>query len=59
MTAPVILLPVVHRRSFHDPAWCEQTDRERKAFIEMLRNPPPRTRPLIVAYRHEPGERNV
>lgn len=50
-------IPVVHRPSFHDPAWREQFDREVEAFNEMLRRRPPRTRPLIVAYRQDGEQR--
>jgi len=56
MSAMIRQLPVVHRPSFHDPAWREQFDREVAAFDQMLRKPPPRTRPLIVAYRQEGEE---
>ena len=51
--AIILLLPVVHRPSFHDPAWREQFDRELDARNEMANRPPPRTRPLIVSHRPE------
>jgi hypothetical protein len=53
MKAMLIQIPVVHRPSFHDPAWREQFDRECEALGKMQQKPPPRTRPLIVAYRQE------
>jgi hypothetical protein len=56
MSAILIILPVVHRPSFHDPSWREQFDRELEARNEMIRRPPPRTRPLVVDHRPE-GER--
>jgi len=48
MTAPVIILPVVAKPAFHDPAWREQYERECRARCEELIGPPPRTRPLLV-----------
>lgn len=55
MTASLQQLPVVHRPSFQDPAWREQFDRECAALDQMLKKPPPRTRPLLVIYRPEGG----
>lgn len=48
MTAPVIILPVVERPNFGDPAWREQRARETHALWDMLHRAPPRTRPLLV-----------
>ena len=48
MTAVVLILPVAARPSFHDPAWCEQYDREREAAMMNTLQPPPRTRPIVV-----------
>jgi len=48
MTAAVIILPVVAKPAFHDPAWREQYERECRARCEELFGPPPRTRPLLV-----------
>jgi hypothetical protein len=56
MSAIVIVLPVVHRPSFHDPAWREQFDRERWAQVFNEMSPPRRTRPLVVVQRQE-GDR--
>jgi hypothetical protein len=56
MSATVIILPVVHRPSFHDPDWREQFDRELEARKDTVRQAPPRTRPLIVDRQRE-GER--
>lgn len=56
MSGIVLLLPVVHRPSFHDAAWREQFDREIEARNDMGRRRPPRTRPLVVSRRPE-GER--
>lgn len=53
MTAPVILMPVVPRRSFGDPAWREQVQRECMALAETCVAPPARTRPLLVIGRRE------
>lgn len=48
MTAPVVILPVVMRPNFADPAWREQHNREACALWQALQAPPPRTRPLLV-----------
>ncbi len=53
--AIVILLPVVHRPSFHDPDWREQFDRECAARLDACHTPPPRTRPLMVCQRERRG----
>jgi hypothetical protein len=50
MTATVILMPLVHRVSPHDPAWREQYARECAAAIEAQQEPPPRTRPILIAH---------
>lgn len=52
-SAIVLLLPVVHRPSFHCPAWREQLDRELDARNEMTVAAPARTRPLVVSHRPE------
>lgn len=48
MTAAVILMPVVARRSPGDPSWREQYERECAAVAGAMLAPPPRTRPLLV-----------
>lgn len=48
MSAQVFLLPIIPRRSFDDPAWCEQHDREAHARRAMTEHAPPRTRPLLL-----------
>ncbi|EKS26706.1 hypothetical protein [Afipia felis] len=48
MTAAVIHMPVVPRRSLGDPAWREQYERECAARAGAMLAPPPRTRPLLV-----------
>lgn len=53
MTATVIIMPVISRPSFRDPAWREQFERESLARCVDLRSAPPRTRPLLVV-RNEP-----
>ena len=50
MTAPVIILPVIPRRSFGDPAWREQYERECEAATNAQVDPPPRTRPLLAVH---------
>jgi hypothetical protein len=51
MPAIVLILPVISRRSYSDPAWCEQYDREREAAMFNELQPPPRTRPIVVTGR--------
>lgn len=51
--AATIVLPVVRIEHWSDPAWCEQHDRERWAQAHNDAAAPPRTRPLVVAYRPE------
>jgi len=48
MTAIVLILPVLSRRTYSDPAWREQYDREREAAMMNELQPPPRTRPIVV-----------
>lgn len=48
MTAIVLVLPVLSRRTYSDPSWCEQHDREREAAMMNELVPPPRTRPSVV-----------
>lgn len=48
MTATVFILPVVPRISPQDPDWREQYDRTLDAVHHAMREPPPRTRPLLV-----------
>lgn len=48
MTAIVLILPVAARRSYGDPSWIEQYDRERQAAMMNEIMPPPRTRPIVV-----------
>lgn len=48
MTAAVIIMPVVPRRTLGDPAWREQYERECAAKAGAMLAPPPRTRPLLV-----------
>lgn len=48
MTAVVIIMPVVPRRTLGDPAWREQYERECAAKAGAMLAPPARTRPLLV-----------
>lgn len=48
MSAPVILLPIIPRRTLGDPAWREQYERECVARAGAMMAPPARTRPLLV-----------
>jgi hypothetical protein len=47
MTDRFVILPIVARPSFHDPAWREQFDREMEAKRLARDVPPPRTRPVL------------
>lgn len=51
--AAVVRLPIVPRRNWHDPDWREQYERTCAAVGVAMHEPPPRTRPLVVAYRPE------
>lgn len=48
MNSNILILPVAARRSYGDPSWCEQYDRERQAAMMNEITPPPRTRPIVV-----------
>jgi hypothetical protein len=48
VSAHFIILPIVARPSFHDPAWRAQFDREMQAKRLARCAPPPRTRPMLV-----------
>ena len=48
MTAQIYILPIVPRVSPQDPDWCEQYERTLEAVVDAMREPPPRTRPLVV-----------
>jgi hypothetical protein len=55
MSAIVIILPVVAKPHFDDPAWEEQRIRELQAKLLMRQIAPPRTRPIVVpkSYREQ------
>mgnify|MGYP000045872080 CR=1 FL=1 len=53
MPATVLILPIIARRSFADPDWREQYERERQAAMMNMLMPPPRTRPLEVIVQLE------
>lgn len=48
MSAQIYILPVVPRISPQDPDWREQYERTLEGIHEAMREPPPRTRPLVV-----------
>ncbi len=53
MSAEIVRMPIIPRRSFHDPAWIEQWEREKWDAAMKTLAPPRRTRPLIVELRPE------
>ncbi len=48
MSATLILMPLVHRVSPHDPSWREQHERECEAQATAQFMVPPRTRPILI-----------
>ena len=53
MNSNILILPIIARRSFDDPSWREQYDREREVAMMNMLMPPPRTRPLEVIVQLE------
>ena len=49
----IIILPRAQRISPHDPDWIEQFERECAAVHQALREPPPRTRPIVARQRED------
>lgn len=57
MSAQIYILPVVARIAPHDRDWREQYDRTCLALCEALREPPPRTRPILITRQLSAGHR--
>lgn len=48
MSARIVVLPVIPLARPFDADWCEQFDRSMEAVHAAMREPPPRTRPILI-----------